>query len=86
MKNGRRRTQNINGGALEDTRGESGKWRGRGIGILTLRGNEKWEEKNSKYQWWGIGNGKRSGRKGNGKGKGSGKWRGRGEWDYYFER
>ena len=33
------------------------KWRGRGSGrgIITLRGNEKWETKNSKYQWWGIG-------------------------------
>ncbi len=41
MKNGRRRTQNINGGALEDKRGEveNGEGEGEGSGIITLRGN-----------------------------------------------
>ena len=72
MKNVRRRTQNINGGALEDTSGkgkgkekekrerkrergrvrEVGNGEGVGSGIITLRGNEKCEEKNSKYQSW----------------------------------
>ncbi len=57
----RRRTQNINGGGLEDKMGEVEKGKGkgrrkwRGSGIITLRGNEKCEDKNSKYQWWGIG-------------------------------
>ena len=49
MKNVRRRTQNINGGGLEDTRGKRERKRervregengeGEGSGIITLRGN-----------------------------------------------
>jgi hypothetical protein len=58
--------------------GRKGNGKGKGSGIITLRGNEKWETKNSKYQWWGIGRykGKRERKRervrevGNGEGEG----------------
>ena len=37
-------------GRRKGREGENGE--GEGSGIITLRGNEKCEEKNSKYQWW----------------------------------
>jgi hypothetical protein len=45
-----------------------------------LRGNEKWETKNSKYQWWGIGRYK------GGRERKEKMEREREEWDSYFER
>ena len=71
-------------GRRKGREGENGE--GEGSGIITLRGNEKCEEKNSKYQWWGIGRYKGEKGKKKRKGKGRRKWRGRGKWDYYFER